>query len=150
MIADICEQLSSGQDYTRAITGVMIESHINGGRQDVPAEGPAALKPGVSITDACVPWETTVEMLDALNAVSTVPALLLFCWLNCPIYCSGGWEKTGGSQNDSLMIASAGVTICLPSWEYHYNITTMLQSLVFNEISAHTSDHQPPAFPSSA
>jgi 3-deoxy-7-phosphoheptulonate synthase len=70
VIADICEQLSSGKDYTRAITGVMIESHINGGRQDVPAEGPAALKHGVSITDACVPWETTVEMLDALNAVS--------------------------------------------------------------------------------
>jgi hypothetical protein len=36
----------------------------------VPPEGPAALKPGVSITDACVPWEATVEMLDALNTAS--------------------------------------------------------------------------------
>ena len=45
----------------------MIESHINSGRQDVPASGPADLKHGVSITDACVDWETTVKMLDELN-----------------------------------------------------------------------------------
>ena len=47
----------------------MIESHINAGRQDVPAEGPAGLKYGVSITDACVDWATTVVMLDKLNEV---------------------------------------------------------------------------------
>lgn len=45
----------------------MIESHINSGRQDVPSEGPSSLKHGVSITDACVDWQTTVEMLDRLN-----------------------------------------------------------------------------------
>ena len=45
----------------------MIESHINEGRQDVPPEGPSGLKHGVSITDACVDWQTTVEMLDRLN-----------------------------------------------------------------------------------
>jgi len=33
----------------------------------VPAAGPAALKYGVSITDACVDWEITVNMLDSLN-----------------------------------------------------------------------------------
>jgi 3-deoxy-7-phosphoheptulonate synthase len=69
VVADICEQFVSGAPHTRAITGIIIESHINAGRQDVPAEGPSALKHGVSITDACVPWETTVEMLDALNTV---------------------------------------------------------------------------------
>lgn len=47
----------------------MIESHIHAGRQDVPPEGPSALKYGVSITDACVDWETTVAMLDRLNEV---------------------------------------------------------------------------------
>ena len=47
----------------------MIESHINSGRQDVPAEGASGLKHGVSITDACVDWETTVGMLDRLNQV---------------------------------------------------------------------------------
>jgi hypothetical protein len=69
VVANICDQLASGAAHTRAITGIMIESHINAGRQDVPAEGPSALKHGISITDACVPWETTVEMLDALNTV---------------------------------------------------------------------------------
>lgn len=47
----------------------MIESNINEGRQDVPAAGPATLKHGVSITDACVDWESTVNMLDSLNEV---------------------------------------------------------------------------------
>ncbi|CCO30180.1 3-deoxy-7-phosphoheptulonate synthase [Rhizoctonia solani AG-1 IB] len=62
--ADICSQLVAGET---AITGVMIESNINPGRQDVPAEGPSGLKYGVSITDACIDWETTVETLNALN-----------------------------------------------------------------------------------
>ena len=47
----------------------MIESHIHAGRQDVPADGPSALKWGVSITDACVDWETTVRMLTELDEV---------------------------------------------------------------------------------
>lgn len=44
----------------------MIESNINEGNQKVPAEGPAALKKGVSITDACINWDTTVEVLESL------------------------------------------------------------------------------------
>jgi len=64
VLDDICVQLRSGNAN---ITGVMIESHINAGRQDVPAEGPAGLKHGVSITDACVDWDTTIGMLDRLN-----------------------------------------------------------------------------------
>ncbi|KAJ7058272.1 hypothetical protein C8F01DRAFT_1150244 [Mycena amicta] len=64
VLADICAQLAKGE---RNITGVMIESNINDGRQDVPSEGPQFLKHGVSITDACVNWETTLEMMDALN-----------------------------------------------------------------------------------
>lgn len=50
----------------------MIESNIGGGNQKVPAEGPAALKPGVSITDACIDWESTVDVLEDLaEAVRT-------------------------------------------------------------------------------
>jgi len=64
VIDDICNQLIAGN---RNITGVMVESHINSGRQDVPVEGPAHLKHGVSITDACVDWSDTVKMLDKLN-----------------------------------------------------------------------------------
>ena len=44
----------------------MIESNINEGNQKVPAEGPQALKRGVSITDACINWDTTVEVLEQL------------------------------------------------------------------------------------
>lgn len=47
----------------------MIESHINEGRQDIPEEGPEGLKWGVSITDACVDWKTTVAIIDQLNEV---------------------------------------------------------------------------------
>jgi len=46
----------------------MIESNINEGNQKVPAEGPSGLKKGVSITDACINWENTVEVLEDLAA----------------------------------------------------------------------------------
>ena len=44
----------------------MIESNIGEGNQKVPAEGPAGLKKGVSITDACIDWNSTVEVLEGL------------------------------------------------------------------------------------
>lgn len=75
MLDDICEQLRDGQT---AVVGVMIESHINAGRQDIPPEGRDGLKYGVSITDACVAWETTIPMLDKLNQVS-------FLASHCPL-----------------------------------------------------------------
>ncbi|GAB7357085.1 hypothetical protein MBLNU459_g7898t1 [Dothideomycetes sp. NU459] len=59
----IADQLRDGQD---GIVGVMIESHINEGAQKVPAEGPSGLKKGVSITDACINWDTTVTVLEDL------------------------------------------------------------------------------------
>jgi 3-deoxy-7-phosphoheptulonate synthase len=61
----IAEQLREGE---KAIIGVMIESNINEGNQKVPAEGPAALKKGVSITDACIDWDSTVTVLEDLAA----------------------------------------------------------------------------------
>lgn len=47
--------------------GVMIESNLVAGRQDIPPSGPAGLKYGVSVTDACIDWETTVTVLDRLR-----------------------------------------------------------------------------------
>jgi 3-deoxy-7-phosphoheptulonate synthase len=47
--------------------GVMIESNIAEGRQDVSALGRAGLKYGQSITDACISWEDTVPVLDRLR-----------------------------------------------------------------------------------
>jgi 3-deoxy-7-phosphoheptulonate synthase len=46
----------------------MIESNIGAGNQKVPAEGPAGLKKGVSITDACIEWDMTVDVLEELAA----------------------------------------------------------------------------------
>jgi 3-deoxy-7-phosphoheptulonate synthase len=44
----------------------MVESNIGEGNQKVPAEGPAGLMKGVSITDACIDWAATVETLEGL------------------------------------------------------------------------------------
>ncbi len=65
----IGDQLREGE---KGIVGVMIESNINEGNQKVPPEGPSGLKKGVSITDACIDWDTTVEVLNQLaDAVRT-------------------------------------------------------------------------------
>jgi 3-deoxy-7-phosphoheptulonate synthase len=61
----IADQIRDGET---GIVGVMIESNINEGNQKVPAEGPSALKKGVSITDACIDWESTVDVLEDLAA----------------------------------------------------------------------------------
>ncbi|KDR74194.1 hypothetical protein GALMADRAFT_16940, partial [Galerina marginata CBS 339.88] len=82
VIANICEQLAAGE---RNITGVMVESHINEGRQDVPPAGPSALKHGISITDACVDWECTVGMLNQLDqAVKKRREVLIASGMNKP------------------------------------------------------------------
>ncbi len=58
---NVSAQLTAGDDR---IIGVMVESHLKEGRQD--------LKPGVeleygkSITDACIGWEDSVQVLDIL------------------------------------------------------------------------------------
>jgi 3-deoxy-7-phosphoheptulonate synthase len=60
---DVATQIAAGD--TR-ITGVMIESHIDEGRQElVPGQ---ALRHGVSITDACLGWAQTEPVLDELAA----------------------------------------------------------------------------------
>ncbi len=61
--AELAEQLRAG---SRAITGVMIESHLVEGRQDAKPGQPLAY--GQSITDACVNWATTEAMLEDLAA----------------------------------------------------------------------------------
>lgn len=90
VLRDICEQIAQGAP----ICGVMIDSNLFEGRQDLPSsdvwrkagisehmgvdvlehpEGGESqiisaglLRYGVSITDACVDWASTVEMLEAL------------------------------------------------------------------------------------
>ena len=58
---DIADQIRRG---SRAIAGVMIESHLVGGRQDAAPGG--KLTYGQSITDACLAWAETVPVLRTL------------------------------------------------------------------------------------
>jgi 3-deoxy-7-phosphoheptulonate synthase len=58
---DIAGQLAQGET---AIFGVMMESFLVEGRQDLVT--PSALRYGQSITDACMGWDTTVEVLAEL------------------------------------------------------------------------------------
>ena len=52
---DCLEQIEKGN---RSLVGLMLESHLYAGRQDVPAD-PTGLRYGVSITDPCIDWATT-------------------------------------------------------------------------------------------
>ncbi len=47
---------------TRSVIGLMVESYLCEGSQPIPQDL-AKLRPGVSITDACIGWETTERML---------------------------------------------------------------------------------------
>jgi 3-deoxy-7-phosphoheptulonate synthase len=59
--ADVGAQVADG---SRAIVGVMLESFLLAGRQD-PGP-PQELRYGQSITDACIGWEETVQVLEGL------------------------------------------------------------------------------------
>jgi len=59
--ADVAAQLAKGEDR---IMGVMVESNLNPGRQDLLPGKPLAH--GVSITDACLGWDDTEKLLDLL------------------------------------------------------------------------------------
>jgi 3-deoxy-7-phosphoheptulonate synthase len=59
--ADIGRQIAAGD--TR-IVGVMIESHLVGGRQDLVAG--KELTYGQSITDGCIDWESSLKVLEGL------------------------------------------------------------------------------------
>jgi 3-deoxy-7-phosphoheptulonate synthase len=59
--ADVAAQIAAGESR---ITGLMIESHLQEGRQDiVPGQ---ALARGVSVTDACISVEQTAPVLQGL------------------------------------------------------------------------------------
>ena len=60
---DIADRIGAGD---RRIVGLMIESHLEEGRQDLIAG--KELKHGVSITDACIGFDQTVPVLRALAA----------------------------------------------------------------------------------
>jgi len=77
-----CSHANSNKDHNRqpivfrdtirqradneGVIGLMLESHLNEGNQSLG--DPADLKYGVSITDACINWETTEELLREAHA----------------------------------------------------------------------------------
>ena len=63
---DVLRQVAGG---CRGVMGLMLESHLRPGRQDI---GAAELAYGVSITDACIGWDETEQLL--YEAAATVRA----------------------------------------------------------------------------
>ena len=61
----VAKQITSGD---QRIIGVMIESHLISGRQDVKPDH--ELIYGQSITDACLGWENTVTLIESLAKAS--------------------------------------------------------------------------------
>jgi 3-deoxy-7-phosphoheptulonate synthase len=67
VLDDIAHQIKDGN---RSICGVMIESNINEGNQSIPNDL-SQLKYGVSVTDACISWESTVKSLNKMASTLT-------------------------------------------------------------------------------
>jgi len=66
---NVANQILEGN---RSIIGLMIESNIEAGNQSIP-QNLADLKYGVSVTDACIDWETTAaSLLDMRNKLKDV------------------------------------------------------------------------------
>ena len=66
VIADVARQVASGE---HRIVGAMIESNLVAGRQDVLPG--MTLTYGQSITDGCIGWDTTVDVLEVLAEAVT-------------------------------------------------------------------------------
>src|SRR3954452_7327826 len=67
VVHDLAGQVAGGET---AIRGVMIESNLVAGRQDLDQRRPDVLEYGKSVTDACVDLDMTEAMLDELAAAS--------------------------------------------------------------------------------
>jgi 3-deoxy-7-phosphoheptulonate synthase len=64
LVAENCvNQVLEGN---RSIVGLMLESHLGSGNQPIPADL-GQLRYGVSVTDACIDWETTERLLLGLH-----------------------------------------------------------------------------------
>ena len=65
VMKDVIHQIREGN---QSVVGLMIESNIVAGNQPIPADL-SQMKYGCSVTDACVGWETTEEMIRNAAAV---------------------------------------------------------------------------------
>jgi 3-deoxy-7-phosphoheptulonate synthase len=65
VVGELAERIGAGE---RGIVGLMMESFLTGGRQDLQLGHRETLTYGQSITDACMDWDTTAVLLDQLAA----------------------------------------------------------------------------------
>lgn len=69
VLNDIVQQILEGN---QSIVGVMLESYLKGGNQSLTGDS-SVLEYGVSITDACIDWQTTENsLLDAAKRLATL------------------------------------------------------------------------------
>ncbi|MFV1873270.1 MAG: 3-deoxy-7-phosphoheptulonate synthase [Oleiphilus sp.] len=64
VMQDVCNQILEGN---KSIVGLMVESNLNFGNQSIPADL-SELKYGVSVTDACIDWETTENAIRDMHS----------------------------------------------------------------------------------
>ncbi|MER8231376.1 3-deoxy-7-phosphoheptulonate synthase [Streptomyces sp. NPDC094049] len=65
VIDDIARRIAAGEE---GVAGVMIESFLTAGRQDLKIGRTDLLTYGQSVTDACVDWQETARMIEVLAA----------------------------------------------------------------------------------
>lgn len=59
VLEDVVEQVCSGAE---CIVGMMLESNLKPGKQSIP-EDPSMIVPELSVTDACIGWDETEELV---------------------------------------------------------------------------------------
>ncbi|GAA3530365.1 3-deoxy-7-phosphoheptulonate synthase [Amycolatopsis ultiminotia] len=65
LVRELAARIAGGE---RGITGLMLESNLAAGRQELVLGHADGLTYGQSITDACLDWDTTDDLLDTLAA----------------------------------------------------------------------------------
>ncbi|MNF61333.1 Phospho-2-dehydro-3-deoxyheptonate aldolase, Tyr-sensitive [compost metagenome] len=64
VMENVANQILEGNN---SIVGLMVESHLGWGSQSIPKDL-GQLKYGVSVTDACIDWDTTEKALRSMHA----------------------------------------------------------------------------------
>ncbi len=90
VVDDVAAQLEGGE---RRIVGVMVESHLVGGRQELTPGKPLVY--GQSITDACIDWPSSVAVLERLAAAVRAAARAVQLRLNSESGSTGRIDGTG-------------------------------------------------------
>ncbi len=68
--AEVARELAAQVAESEEIAGIMLESFLVGGRQDLTPETRSSLVYGQSVTDACLDWETTESLLAELASAA--------------------------------------------------------------------------------